>query len=218
MEFLTSAEAAKRTRIILGASLLLWLGALMAWVTHADAALLEYFETSFFFGRLRPVFEWYTDWGTSVFYAFFIALLVYGARYKRALFTHAGLAYVYAQVLGTFLLVRLVKIGCGRPRPDVAAVHDALCQAPSLGHAFNSFPSSHAANAAVGAVFVFLLLRSRVAVLVALTAALFMALARIAIGEHYLSDVFAGLALGVTIAAVAMRVYLLPRWRAIETA
>ncbi len=218
MKALTSAEAAERTRIVLGASILLWLGALMAWVFDADAAMLQYFETSLFFGRLRPVFEWFTDWGTSVYYVFFIALLVYGARYKHALFTRAAVAYLYAQVLGTFLLVRLLKIGCGRPRPDVAAVHDALCQAPSLDHAFNSFPSSHAANAAVGAVFVFLLLRSRIAAWVALTAALFMALARIAIGEHYVSDVLAGLALGVAIAAVAMRVYLLPRWKAIETA
>lgn len=218
MEFLTSAEAAERTRIILRASVLLWLGALMAWLIHADATLLQQFDTSPFFRGLGPVFEWYTDWGMFIFYAFFIALLVFGVRYQHPLFRQAGLAYVYAQVFGTFLLVRLIKIGCGRPRPNVATVHDTLCQAPSLAHAFNSFPSGHAVNVAVGAMFVFLLLRSRVAALFALTAALFMALARIAIGEHYLSDVLAGLALGVAIAGFAMRVYLLPRWRAIETA
>lgn len=218
MEFLTSEEATERTRIILLGSVLLWLGALTAWLIRADAALLQQFDTSPFFISLRPVFEWYADWGMFIFYAFFIALLMFGMRYKRPLFKQAGLAYVYAQLFGTFLLIRLIKIGCGRPRPHVATVHDALCQAPSLAHAFNSFPSSHAADVAVGAMFVFFLLRSPVAALFALSAALFMALARIAIGEHYLSDVLAGLALGVTIAAVVMRVYLLPRWRAIETA
>lgn len=126
--------------------------------------------------------------------------------------THApckmtGVAYVYAQVFGTLLLVRLIKIGCEWPRPHVATSHDFLRQAPS-----------HAVNAAVGAMVVLVLLRSRVAALLALTAALFMALARIAIDEHYLSDVLAGIALGVTIAAVVMRIYLLPRWRSIETA
>jgi membrane-associated phospholipid phosphatase len=218
MEFLTSEEAAERTRIILRGSVLLWLGALTAWLLRADAALLQQFDTNRFFINLRPVFEWYTDWGMFIFYAFFIALLMLGMRYKRPLFTHAGLAYIYAQLFGTFLLIRMIKIACGRPRPHVATVHDALCQAPSLAHAFNSFPSSHAVNVAVGAMFVFFLLRSRVAALFALAAALFMALARIAIGEHYLSDVLAGLALGVAIAAVVMRLYLLPRWRAIETA
>ncbi len=218
MEFLTSEEATERTRIILRGSVLLWLGALTAWLIRADAALLQQFDTRPFFIGLRPVFEWYSDWGMFIFYAFFIALLMFGVRYKRPLFTQAGLAYVYAQLFGTFLLIRLIKIGCGRPRPHVATVHDALCQAPSLAHAFNSFPSSHAVNVAVGAMFIFFLLRSRAAALFALTAALLMALARIAIGEHYLSDVLAGLAFGVAIAAVVMRVYLLPRWRAIETA
>lgn len=218
MEFLTSEEATERTRIILRGSVLLWLGALTAWLIRADAALLQQFDTRPFFIGLRPVFEWYSDWGMFIFYAFFIALLMFGVRYKRPLFTQAGLAYVYAQLFGTFLLIRLIKFGCGRPRPHVATVHDALCQAPSLAHAFNSFPSSHAVNVAVGAMFIFFLLRSRVAALFALTAALLMALARIAIGEHYLSDVLAGLAFGVAIAAVVMRVYLLPRWRAIETA
>lgn len=218
MEFLTSEEATERTRIILRGSVLLWLGALTAWLIRADAALLQQFDTRPLFIGLRPIFEWYSDWGMFIFYAFFIALLMFGVRYKRPLFTQAGLAYVYAQLFGTFLLIRLIKFGCGRPRPHVATVHDALCQAPSLAHAFNSFPSSHAVNVAVGAMFVFFLLRSRLAALFALTAALLMALARIAIGEHYLSDVLAGLAFGVAIAAVAMRVYLLPRWRAIETA
>ena len=218
MEFLTSKEATERTRIILRGSVLLWLGALTAWLIRADAALLQQFDTRPFFISLRPVFKWYSDWGMFIFYAFFIALLMFGMRYKRPLFKQAGLAYVYAQVFGTFLLIRLIKIGCGRPRPHVATVHDALCQAPNLAHAFNSFPSSHAANVAVGATFVFFLLRSRVSTLFALTAALLMALARIAVGEHYLSDVLAGLAFGVVIAAVVMRVYLLPRWRAIETA
>jgi membrane-associated phospholipid phosphatase len=218
MEFLTSQEATERTRIILRGSVLLWLGALTAWLIRADATLLEQFDTTPFFIRLHPIFEWYTDWGVFIFYVLFIALLMFGMRYKRPLFKQAGLAYVYAQLFGTFLLIRLIKIGCGRPRPHFATVHDALCQAPSLAHAFNSFPSSHAVNVAVGAMFVFLLLRSRVAALFALTATLFMALARIAIGEHYLSDVLAGLALGVAIAGFVMRVYLLPRWRAIETA
>jgi membrane-associated phospholipid phosphatase len=215
---MTSTEAAERMRIALLGSVLLWLGALMSWMMHADSALLQRFDTSHIFGTLRPIFELYSRVGLFIFYVPFIALLAYGIYAKRPLFRLVGLAYLYAQVFGTLLLSKLIKFGCGRPRPHTLFSHDVFCPAPSFERAFNSFPSDHAVDIAVGAIFVLLLLRSRVAALLALTAALFMALARVAIGQHYLSDVLAGLALGVTIAGIVMRVYLLPRWRAIETA
>jgi len=218
MLILNSIEAAERMRIVLRGSVLLWLGAWMAWLIRADTALLQGIDTSHLFGTLRPVFEWYSDWGLFIFYAFFIALFVYGMRTRRPLFRLVGLAYVHAQVFGTLLLVYVIKIGCGRPRPHATSVHDALCQAPSFAHAFHSFPSSHTVNAVVGAIFVLILLRSRVAAMLALTAALLMALARLGSSQHFLSDVLASLALGVTIAGVVIHVYLLPRWRKIETA
>jgi membrane-associated phospholipid phosphatase len=215
---LSSAEAARRMRIALFASILLWLGAWMAWQMRADTALLQVFSTNCLLICLRPVFELYSRVGLFIFYVPFIALLVYGIYARRPLFRLVGLAYLYAQIFGTLLLVETIKFSCGRPRPYAVSTHDVFCPAPSLVHAFNSFPSDHAVDVAVGAMFVLLLLRSRVAALLALLAMLFMALARIAIGQHYLSDVLAGLALGVTITGVVMHVYLLPRWREIEAA
>jgi membrane-associated phospholipid phosphatase len=205
-------------RIALLVSMLLWLGAWMAWQMRADTAVLQVFSTNYLFICLRPVFERFSEVGLFIFYVPFVALLVYGIYAKRPLLRLVGLAYLYAQVFGTLLLVETIKIGCGRPRPYAISTHDVLCPSPSLEHIFNSFPSDHAVDVAVGAMFVLLLLRSRVAALLALTAALFMALSRIAIGQHYLSDVMAGLALGTAIAGIVMHVYLLPRWRKIETA
>lgn len=218
MPLLSSAEAAWRMRLALLGSTLLWLGAWMAWQMRADTALLQAFSTISIFIYLRPVFELYSKWGLFIFYVPFVALLVNGLSAKRPLFRLFGLAYLYAQVFGTLLLVETIKIGCGRPRPHAVSAADVLCPAPSLEHSFNSFPSDHAVDVAVGAVFVLLLLRSRVAALLAITAALLMALSRIAIGQHYLSDVMAGMALGVAIAGTVMHVYLLPRWRKIESA
>lgn len=203
-------------RIALLGSILLWLGAWMAWQMHADTALLQAFSTISLLICLRPVFVLYSEWGPFIFYVPFVALLMYGIYARRPLFILVGLAYLYAQLFGTLLLVETIKIGCGRPRPHAVSAVDVLCPAPSFEHVFNSFPSDHAVDVAVGAMFVLLLLRSRVAALLALTAALFMALARIAIFQHYLSDVLAGLALGVAITGIVMHVYLLPRWRKIE--
>lgn len=216
--FLSSAEAVKRARFALRISVLTWLGALTAWLTGADAALLRWLDTSPLVSRLRPFFDWYSDWGPALFYAFFIALFTYGMRSGRPLPRLAALTYIHAQVFGTLLLIRLIKIGCGRPRPHVEPMHGALCGDPSLAHAFNSFPSSHAVNAMVGAMFVLFLLRTRTAASFGFVAAALMASARILLGEHHLSDVLAGMALGVAIAAGAMHGYLIPRWRALETA
>jgi undecaprenyl-diphosphatase len=215
MELLNLADAAARMRLVLRASVLLWLGTLMTVLMRADAALLQHLAGSRVFGSLRPALEWYADQGLFIFYAACIALFVYGMRIKRRLFVRVGLAYVFAQVFGTLLLVRLIKIGCGRPRPFVDA-EAWFCEAPSLLRAFHSFPSSHVVNAAVCAMFVMLLLRSRAAALLAIAATLCMAMARIASGAHHLSDVLAGMALGVAITGVVMRLHLFPRWRATE--
>lgn len=91
------------------------------------------------------------------------------------------------------LLVHLVKLVAARPRPLAASLHDAFFQIHGLKEAIHSsFPSSHAVDMMVGAAFVGLLARSRVAILLALAAAVLMAAARVLIGKHYLSDVLAG--------------------------
>lgn len=217
MPFLTSVEAANRMLLIIRASILLWLGALMANLLRIDFALFQYFDASRVFGMLRPAFSFYSDWGSFIFYAFFIVLLAYGIRKKQALFRLIGLGYIYAQVAGTILLVDLIKFGCGRPRPSLLSAADSFCPAPSFAHALHSFPSSHAVNAAVGACFVLLLVRSRAAAFFALGAALLMAFSRVAAGDHYTSDVLAGLALGAAITGITMRFYLLPRWQNIDS-
>ena len=213
MRFLTPTEATERVRITLFGSILLWLGTWLAWKTHADTALLQWIDARAILGTLHPAFEWYSDWGLFIFYVHFIAMLVHGMARRRPLFKLVGIAYLYAQIFGTLLLTYLIKTGCGRPRPHIVLTHDVFCPGPSFAHAFHSFPSSHSINVAIGAIFVLLLLRSRVAAVLALGATLFMALARIALGQHYLSDVLAGLALGAATAGIVMHVYLLPRWR-----
>ena len=216
MLFLTSAEAAQRMRAALLGSITLWLGALTTWLMHADTAVLHWISASPLFASLQPLFVFYSNWGLFIFYVLFIALLAQGMLRKQRLLKLVGLSYIYAQALGTVLLVHLIKMGCGRPRPHFSSGYEGFCPAPSLSVAFHSFPSSHSADMAVGAIFVLILFRSRVAGMLALSLALGMALARIAIEKHYLSDVLAGMALGVTIAGVAWHVFLHPRWKNFE--
>ncbi|MFH1811798.1 MAG: phosphatase PAP2 family protein [Pseudomonadota bacterium] len=56
-------------------------------------------------------------------------------------------AYVLAQMLVALVLVRALKIAVGRPRP---LADDGMFRPLALDSAHNSFPSGHAADAAVG--------------------------------------------------------------------
>jgi membrane-associated phospholipid phosphatase len=217
--FLDTQEASARLRYALRVSVLLWAGALTSWLTHADAALFQIVETNRMLKDLRLFSELYSEWGLFIFYLPFLALLALGMLKNNRLFRTFGLAYIFAQLFGTVLLVHLIKLGSGRLRPHSNHVQDAFFQVSHFAQAIHSsFPSSHAVDAAVGAVFLGVLLRSRAASILALAAALLMALSRVLIGKHYMSDVLAGLALGVGVVGVVMHVFLLPRWREIETA
>jgi membrane-associated phospholipid phosphatase len=217
--FLDSREASARLRFALRISVLLWAAALVSWLTHADTALFQRVEANRMLRDLHPFFELYSEWGLFIFYLSFLALLALGILKKHALFRTVGLAYFFAQIFGSVLLVHLIKLASGRPRPHAANVQDGFFQVTHFAQAIHSsFPSSHAVDAAVGAVFLGVLLRSRAASILALAAALLVVLSRVLTGKHYMSDVSAGLALGVGIVGVVMHVYLLPRWRKIEAA
>jgi membrane-associated phospholipid phosphatase len=90
-----------------------------------------------------------------------------------------------------------VKHVVGRPRPDAALASAALL-GPSFAHDIDSFPSGHATSVfAVATVFAAYYPRLRWP-LYAVAAAI--ALGRVYLERHYVSDIVAGSALGITVA------------------
>jgi undecaprenyl-diphosphatase len=120
--------------------------------------------------------------------------------------------------IGGIILNNLLKIGFGRPRPQVV---DWGTHAVSL-----SFPSGHAMSAAVVygtiAYLAARLQRRRLHRALTLTAAVILivliAASRLYLGVHYPSDVFAGIIIGLAWAAFCMAMLealqLYARWRA----
>ena len=99
-------------------------------------------------------------------------------------------------VWGAALLGWGLKIAVARARPDLV---DAVATAPG-----RSFPSGHALGSTVGAAVLLLLVMPLlrrafrgVALAVAVLVPLVVAFARVGLGVHYLTDVTAGLVLGV---------------------
>lgn len=215
--FVTSGEARARSRRAVRASLFLGTGALLSWLTRADLLVFQHLATYPAPAVLRAFGSWYSNWGLFPFYLLFLALLVLGHLNRHEPFKALAHAYLLAQTFGTVLLVHLLKLASGRPRPHSGPLRDSFFHIPRLTEAIHSsFPSSHTVDAMVGAAFVAVLWRGRRVPRIAIAVALLMGLSRILIGKHYVSDVLAGFALGIGIVGIAMHAYLLPRWRAIE--
>jgi undecaprenyl-diphosphatase len=108
----------------------------------------------------------------------------------------AGISYLVAT-----LLADVLKAATDRPRPSVAdpAIHPLVAVPGS-----SSLPSGHAAGAVAAALAVGLV-HPRLRWPLLLLAAL-IALSRVWLGVHYLTDVIAGAALGCVVAYAAFRV------------
>jgi len=140
--------------------------------------------------------DWITDYGLFLFYAAFIALFAYALIKKNSNLIRLFIAYVIAQLIFSFTLVRILKIIVGRARPG----HDPDVTFFSFAFRYNSFPSGHSADAFVSGVFLFYLLKhSKYSACryLPLIYAFLIAISRVFISSHYPSDVVAGMAIGI---------------------
>lgn len=155
----------------------------------------------------------FTNYGLYPFYILFLALLAWG-WYRRA----PGLqliaqGYFLAQLLGSVLIVRILKMTLGRARPDATPLPDFASEWAgfSWDAAHHSFPSGHTADIVISTLFTALLLRNPWAVGVFLVWAGALAMSRLALAKHYPSDALAGAVIAVAASLVVLRYWLLPR-------
>ena len=137
-----------------------------------------------------------THWGLVIFYAVFLALFVYSVAKKNRQLTHLFLAYLKAQLIVSFAVVRILKIVLGRARPG----HGTEFTLFSLNSRYNSLPSGHAADAFVSGVFLYYLMRQSKYThyrFLPLIYAFLIAVSRVVVSAHYPSDVAAGMFIGI---------------------
>jgi membrane-associated phospholipid phosphatase len=130
-----------------------------------------------------------------------IGLFLWGKRRGTRALVWAG-QFGFVALLSGGLVVQILKHLFGRARPWAADAGKLI--GPTLAGGFNSFPSGHSISAfAVGAVLghAFPSCRTLFFVLAAVVA-----LSRVLVGAHFLSDVIAGSFLGLTVGTlVALR-------------
>jgi membrane-associated phospholipid phosphatase len=211
--FSTPALVEARLSRVLAALALLWLGVGLVWLQVGDAGFAQWLAAPPFNTRWRVVSSLLSKWGMVGFYLFFLGVLARGLARGEGVLRQVGVAYLYAQIFGSFILVSMIKMGCGRPRPGNGDAGAAFCTGPTLDRAFHSFPSGHTTDLIISALFVAIFIRSRGAGALAMLLAFGVALSRVVLGSHHMSDVLAGMLLGALITWLTLRRYLLPRWQ-----
>ena len=133
-------------------------------------------------------------------YAIFLFALasMYFARKDKKIFFQIALATII-----TIMAVVMVKKLFFVPRPFLKEGVKLLIE----HRADSAFPSKHAAVAFVVAFSIFLARRKLGAVL--LVVASFIALSRVVVGVHYPLDVFAGALIGIGIAGITHKLFLI---------
>ncbi|MDR3640606.1 MAG: phosphatase PAP2 family protein [Humidesulfovibrio sp.] len=150
--------------------------------------------------------RFYTDWGNPALYLVYAAMLYRGLKRGRADLTGRVLAYLAAQLLVSLALERVLKIGIGRPRPDVGGPFRPF----SLDAAHNSMPSGHTVEMTVQTSSLALFARSLVLPSALGLALALIGLSRMVLGAHHPTDVLGGLIVGSLGGLVAQR--LAPRF------
>lgn len=155
----------------------------------------------------------FTEYGLYLFYILFLALYAW-ALYRR----EAGLkllveAYILAQLLGSVLVVRILKMTGGRARPDVTPLADFGSDWTGFswqaGH--HSFPSGHTADIVTSAVFAALVVRNPWLAALCVLWAGALGLSRLALAKHYPSDALAGAAIALAASFLVLRYWMQPR-------
>ena len=136
-----------------------------------------------------------TDWSNPAFYAVYLAIFLYGLRRRDMRLVRLTVCYVLVQLAVSFLLVHVLKISVGKPRPGpliMGTGYDFMTFSP----ANHSFPSGHTTEI-VGALTPLATRFARVSLSLCLGCIVaLVGFSRLYLGMHHLSDVAAGLVLG----------------------
>ena len=165
----------------------------------------------------HALLEWSTNYIMDGFYVIFLGLLAYSWRTRRPRLKTVALGYLLAQLLGSILLVRVLKISLGRARPDEGALAGQWF-GPSSHSAFHSFPSGHTTDLFTSAIFLALLLPPRGLRLAGLGIAIYIGFTRLALAQHFPSDVMAGALIGGSVSFLVAYYWVLPRERVLDDA
>jgi undecaprenyl-diphosphatase len=165
-------------------------------ILEMDARLSDQMRVAEKPGALRAIAVFFAHSGDSWFWG--LALIILWSAGSSFWRQWAVVQFVGVSLLAALVMVIKFIVRRRRPEGEWGGIYRSTDP--------HSFPSGHAARAFLIAVLATGLGPSWLAVVLWLWAPL-VALARVAMGVHYVSDVVAGAALGVAAASVGLQVY-----------
>lgn len=208
----------QRLRIVLPAFAILLVAGLVVTLIVGDAGSVAAVHRSAWTQEHYAFLRKFTDLGLYPFYVLFLALFGWSYRERAPELRQFALAYLIAQLVGSGLIVRILKMTIGRARPDATPLPDYGSEwiGFSWDAHYHSFPSGHTADIVTSALFAALLLRNPWAAAACVVWAVALGLSRLAVAKHYPSDAFAGAAIALAVSVLVVRWWLLPRMTAIK--
>jgi undecaprenyl-diphosphatase len=210
---LTFAPLTRRLQYVMaGFGTLAVLGLLLA-LTYGDSGSVALVHRAAWTQEHYAFLRVFTNYGLYPFYILFLVLFAWGWYRREPGLKLIAQGYLLAQLLGSVLIVRILKMTFGRARPDATPLPDFGSEWAgfSWDAAHHSFPSGHTADIVISTLFAALLFRNPWAAGVCLVWAAALALSRLALAKHYPSDALAGALIAVAASLVVLRYWLQPR-------
>jgi membrane-associated phospholipid phosphatase len=152
-------------------------------------------------------------------YAFFIGMLIWGYYRQQAHLRTMAYGYLLSQLIGSILIVRILKMSLGHARPDqIAKLSNGTLDTwvgPSLASSYHGFPSGHTCDYLVSCIFLAMCLPKTWMRVLALAVAAANGILRIALAKHFPLDVLGGVIIGGLVSLAILQYWVLPRLKAI---
>jgi membrane-associated phospholipid phosphatase len=207
------APLTRRLRLVTAAfSALAVIGLLLA-LAYSDSGSVTLVHQAAWTQEHYALLRVVTNYGLYLFYILFLALYAWGWQRREPGLKLFVQGYLLAQLLGSVLIVRVLKMTTGRARPDATPLPDfgSDWAGFSWDAAHHSFPSGHTADIVTSALFAAILFRNPWAVAVCVVFAVALSLSRLALAKHYPSDALAGAIIAVAVSLLVLQYWLLPR-------
>ena len=179
---------------------LLW-ALIMTSLVHifGDVGLAAFFQSLVKISLVKKILDVFTDYALYPFYFIFVCLI--GLGFYKNIESFRGLAWRYflAQLIGSILLVRLLKmlVARGRPSSEFPSIYIGDFTQLYVDASLHSFPSGHAADVWTGATILFVVAKQVSVKFSLIVVAILVSLSRVALGAHYPIDILVGSLIGL---------------------
>jgi membrane-associated phospholipid phosphatase len=184
------------------------------WTLFGDVAHVKEVSEQHWVIQHHHLLKMINDESMYIFYILFICLAVWSKIKQHVPLYYLSTGYLIAQLLGSALMVRILKIATGHARPetliDALSAQSDVWIGYSMNAKYNGFPSGHTSDYFVSAIFLSLCLPKLWMRGLVFAFAAFNGYLRVAQAKHFPLDVFGGVLLAGLSTYFVWRFWVMP--------